>query len=117
MDFDALDACDGVCPLLGIGEGLSRSGFELGASRFELRHIVLGRWDRFALWNQKIPTVTGLHVYLIAQRSEVADIFQQNDFHRSLSFYGQARLSTLNQEGGLRPIPRSTATASEHENP
>ena len=65
----------------GLRERLGRGGLQLGAARLELGNAALSGGYRLALGAQVIAAESGLHVHLVSQLAQVADIFQQNDFH------------------------------------
>ena len=41
-----------------------------------------------ALWNQKVATKTRFYVHRLAELPQLADVFQQNDFHLTFLFPG-----------------------------
>src|SRR5690606_34009474 len=70
------------------GEGFVLRALELGAARFELRAVLRGRRDRLAVGNEIVARESGPHLHLVAEPAEVADLFEQNDFHAVLRLSG-----------------------------
>src|SRR5690606_9844749 len=58
---------------------------QLGAASFESGDVGRGGSGGLALRQQVVTTEAGLDVHFVAQVAQVGDLFQQDDFHLSLT--------------------------------
>src|SRR5690554_1063833 len=66
---------------LGSSQLLSSSFFQLSATLFERLYVCSRGRNSLAIRQQEITTVTGLNLYLVAQRAKVCYFLEQNNFH------------------------------------